>query len=92
MPSQTQMALKRIESVGSNKEDRNKVFKELSFVLECYENPNVVKFYGVKFNNESVMNNAKKLIKMNLCSINCLTKGKVLDLHGVDGHLVGKVL
>ena len=69
MPSQTQMALKRIESVGSNKEDRNKVFKELSFVSECYENPNVVKFYGFKLNNESVMNNAKNLIKINLCSI-----------------------
>ena len=29
-----------------------KVLKELDFVLECNENEFVVKFYGVKFNNE----------------------------------------
>jgi len=32
--------------------ERKKILKELDFVLECNENEFVVKFYGVKFNNE----------------------------------------
>ena len=54
-PSQTHMALKRIGPTVGNQVERKKVLKELDFVLECNENPYVVKFYGVKFNNEPVM-------------------------------------
>ena len=54
LPSQTPMALKRIGPTVGNQVERKKVLKELDFVLECNENPYVVKFYGVKFNNEPV--------------------------------------
>ncbi len=53
------MALKRIGPTVGNQVERKKVLKELDFVLECNENPYVVKFYGVKFNNEPVLNNFK---------------------------------
>lgn len=51
-PSQTLMAIKRIGPTVGNQVERKKVLKELDFVLECNENEFVVKFYGVKFNNE----------------------------------------
>ena len=51
-PSQTLMALKRIGPTVGNQGERKKILKELDFVLECNENEFVVKFYGVKFNNE----------------------------------------
>lgn len=51
-PSQTLMAVKRIGPTVGNQVERKKVLKELDFVLECNENEFVVKFYGVKFNNE----------------------------------------
>lgn len=48
------MALKRIGPTVGNQGERKKVLKELDFVLECHEYEYVVKFYGVKFNNEPV--------------------------------------
>ena len=54
-PSNTHMALKRIGPTVGNQRERKKVLKELDFVLECHEYEYVVRFYGVKFNNEPVM-------------------------------------
>lgn len=51
-PSKTLMAIKRIRPTVGNQVERNRVLKELDFVLECNQNEFVVKFYGVKFNNE----------------------------------------
>ena len=52
LPSQTYMALKRIGPTVGNQGERKKVLKELDFVMECNDYSYVVKFYGVKFNNE----------------------------------------
>ncbi len=52
VPSQTLMAIKRIGPTVGNQVERKKVLKELDFVLNAFENQFVVKFYGVKFNNE----------------------------------------
>lgn len=52
VPSQTFMALKRIGPTVGNQGERKKVLKELDFVMECNDYSYVVKFYGVKFNNE----------------------------------------
>ena len=54
VPSGTMMALKRIGPTVGNQRERKKVLNELDFVLECHDYANVVKFYGVKFNNEPV--------------------------------------
>merc|ERR1712127_1022087 len=51
-PSGTHMALKRIGPTVGNQGERKKVLKELDFVMECDDYAYVVKFYGVKFNNE----------------------------------------
>jgi mitogen-activated protein kinase kinase 4 len=51
-PSSTYMALKRVGPTVGNQRERMKVLKELDFVLECHDYAYVVKFYGVKFNNE----------------------------------------
>jgi hypothetical protein len=51
-PSHTYMAMKRLLPTVGNQREREKTLKELDFVLECQENEFVVKFYGVKFNNE----------------------------------------
>lgn len=51
-PSQTYMAMKRLLPTVGNQRERKKALKELDFVLECHEYEFVVKFYGVKFNNE----------------------------------------
>lgn len=51
-PSQTLMAMKRVGPTVGNQGERKKVLKELDFVLECNDYAYVVKFYGVKFNNE----------------------------------------
>ncbi len=51
-PSQTYMAMKRIGPTVGNQGERKKVLKELDFVQECHDYDYVVKFYGVKFNNE----------------------------------------
>lgn len=48
------MAMKRIGPTVGNQRERKKVLNELDFVLECHDYANVVKFYGVKFNNEPV--------------------------------------
>jgi hypothetical protein len=53
-PSQVHMALKRIGPTVGNQGERKKVLKELDFVMECNDYAHVVKFYGVKFNNEPV--------------------------------------
>jgi len=52
VPSQTLMAIKRIGPTVGNQIERKKVLKELDFVLNAFDNQFVVKFYGVKFNNE----------------------------------------
>lgn len=52
IPSNTLMAIKRIRPTVGNQVERKRVLKELDFVLECNQNEYVVKFYGVKFNNE----------------------------------------
>ena len=59
VPSQTSMALKRIGPTVGNQGERKKVLKELDFVLECHDFAYVVKFYGVKFNNEPVSKEEK---------------------------------
>lgn len=51
-PSNTFMAMKRLLPTVGNQRERKKTLKELDFVLECHEYDYVVKFYGVKFNNE----------------------------------------
>lgn len=55
-PSQTCMALKRIRPTVGSQGERKKVLKELDFVLECQDYTHVVKFYGVKLNNEPAEN------------------------------------
>ena len=52
MPSHTLMAMKRVGPTVGNQGERKKVLKELDFVLECNDYRYVVRFYGVKFNNE----------------------------------------
>ncbi|CAF0792866.1 unnamed protein product [Brachionus calyciflorus] len=51
-PSGVMMAMKRVGPTVGNQGERKKVLKELCFVLECHDYEYVVKFYGVKFNNE----------------------------------------
>lgn len=92
-PSNTHMALKRIGPTVGNQGERKKVLKELDFVLECHEYEYVVRFYGVKFNNEpvSVSRPSSPFWRQN-SKLFIFTLGRLSDLHGAHGHVAGKVL